>query len=119
MGELVCRRPVEYAPLRCTSTTHSPPRVCLLLLDQKGKPTASGAIVEDLRMNDSGDWTAHHFSQANPAGQGQGDVPALLRRVADTIEGLGVVEIMDLVMHNEITAEGDWPSIIVYYNTSS
>lgn len=43
--------------------------------------------------------------------------PELLRRVADTIEGLGEIRIMDLVMHNEITAEGDWPSIIVYYKT--
>lgn len=68
-------------------------------------------------MNVSGDWTAHHFSQANPAGQGQEDVPALLRRVADTIESLGEIRIMDLVMHNEITAEGDWPSIIAYYET--
>jgi hypothetical protein len=44
-------------------------------------------------------------------------VPALLRRVADTIEGLGEVRVVDLVMHNEIAAEGDWPSIIVYYQT--
>lgn len=81
--------------------------------------TASGAIVQDARMNVSGDWTAHHFSQANPAGRGQEDIPALLRRVADTIEGLGEVQIMDLVMHNEITAEGDWPSMTVYYKASS
>jgi hypothetical protein len=32
---------------------------------------------------------------------------------------LGGVEIMDLVMHSEVTAEGDRPSIIVDYNTSS
>jgi hypothetical protein len=70
-------------------------------------------------MNVSGDWTANHFSQANPAGKGQADVPALLRRVADTIEGLGEVRVMDLIMHNEVTAEGDWPSIIVYYKRSS
>ena len=70
-------------------------------------------------MNVSEGWIARHFSQANAAGQGQGDVPALLRRVADTIGDLGEVEIMDLVMHNEITAEGDWPSITVYYKSSS
>ena len=66
-------------------------------------------------MNVSGRWTANHFSQANQAGQDQGDVPALLRRVADTIDGLGEVEILDLVMHNAVTSEGDWPSITVYF----
>lgn len=61
-------------------------------------------------------WTANHFAQANPAGEGQGDVPALLRRVAESIAELGDVEILDLVMHNEITAEGAWPSLVVYYH---
>jgi hypothetical protein len=37
------------------------------------------------------DWTANHFSQANPRGRGREDVPALLRRVAETIAGLGDV----------------------------
>jgi hypothetical protein len=46
-------------------------------------------------------WVANHFSQANPAGPGQDDVPALLRRVAETIAGLGEVRIIDLVMHNQ------------------
>jgi len=61
-------------------------------------------------------WTASHFSQANPSGPGQDDVPALLRRVAVTIEALGDVEVTDLIMHNEITAEGDWPSLTVYFH---
>jgi hypothetical protein len=64
-----------------------------------------------------GSWTARHFSQANPAGRGQGDVPSLLRRVADTIEGLGPVEVQDLVLHNEVTAEGLWPSLTVYFTS--
>jgi hypothetical protein len=34
-------------------------------------------------------WTIEHFSLANPKGQGQGNVPLLLRRVADVIEGFG------------------------------
>jgi hypothetical protein len=84
-----------------------------------GKSSAPGGIVDDFGMNVSGDWTAHHFAQANPTGQCEDDVPALLRRVADTIEGLGAVEVMDLVMPNEITAEGDRPSITVYYDIPS
>lgn len=31
-------------------------------------------------------WTIRHFSQANPVGPGQDSVPALLRRIADSIE---------------------------------
>src|SRR5690349_6205423 len=61
-------------------------------------------------------WTIRHFSQANPKGAGEGDVPALLRRVADTLEGLGPVEVMDLVLHNEVTDDGEtWYSITVYF----
>ena len=60
-------------------------------------------------------WTADHFSQANPNGPGQDDVPSLLRRVADTIEGLGDVEVLDLIMHTEITEDGDWPNLTVYF----
>ncbi|MEV4112431.1 hypothetical protein [Nonomuraea sp. NPDC049695] len=64
-------------------------------------------------------YTIHHFSQANPEGPGQGDVPALLRRVADTIEGLGDAEVYDLIMHSEITPDGDRPSLTVYFDYRS
>ena len=66
-------------------------------------------------MSDSSGWSARHFSQANPAGPGQDDVPALLRRVADSITNLDQVEVLDLMMHNEVTEDGNWPSITVYY----
>lgn len=58
----------------------------------------------------------HHLSQANPAGPGQGDVPALLRRFADTIEGLGPATVQDLVFATEITAEGPWTSLTAYFH---
>jgi hypothetical protein len=58
----------------------------------------------------------NHFSQSNPAGQGQGNVVKLLRTVADSLEQLGDVSIQDLVLHNEITSDGVWPSITVYYS---
>ena len=61
-------------------------------------------------------WTAKHFSQANPKGDGQNNVPALLRRVADTIEGLGEVRVLDVVMHTEVTEDGDWQSLTVYFS---
>ncbi|MFJ8578130.1 hypothetical protein [Micromonospora sp. NPDC093277] len=58
---------------------------------------------------------SRHFSQSNPEGPGQDDVPALLRRVADSIEALGQVWIQDLVLHNEVTADGDRYSVTVYF----
>jgi hypothetical protein len=60
--------------------------------------------------------TARHFSQNNPAGPNQGDVPALLRRIAATIEEFGEIEVQDIVFHSEITADGDWPSMTVYFH---
>jgi hypothetical protein len=61
-------------------------------------------------------WTIEHFSQANPRGAGQDEVPALLRRVADSIDALGAVDVQDLVMHVEITDDGNWPSLTVYFH---
>jgi hypothetical protein len=43
--------------------------------------------------------TAEHFSQANPAGPGQDDIPSLLRRVAESVEAIGPVEVQDLILH--------------------
>jgi hypothetical protein len=59
-------------------------------------------------------WTIRHFSQANPAGPGQGDVRALLARVGATLEKLGPVEVQDVTFHTEITADGPWHSMTVY-----
>jgi len=69
-------------------------------------------------MHDDGktSWTIRHFSQANPSGPGQGDVAALLRRVADSLDQLGAIEVMDLVMHTEVTEDGMWPSLTVYFH---
>ncbi|RHA40069.1 hypothetical protein [Cellulomonas rhizosphaerae] len=61
------------------------------------------------------DWTISHFSQANPEGEGQDDVAALLRRVADTIEALGRVDVQDVVLHQDLTGGEDRPSLTVYY----
>lgn len=62
-------------------------------------------------------WTVEHFSQANPSGDGQGDVPALLRRVADSIEALGPAEVQDVVFHGELDDEGgDRPTMTVYFH---
>jgi hypothetical protein len=69
-------------------------------------------------MDELGPWIAEHLSLANPQGEGQADVPRLLRRVADVLEGSGAVEIQDLVLHTDINEFGDWPSITVYFHRS-
>lgn len=56
------------------------------------------------------------ISQGNPRGAGQDDLPALLRRFADTVEALGTIEVEDLVMHDEITEDGSWLSFTLYYS---
>lgn len=61
-------------------------------------------------------WTCHHFSQANPKGPGQSDVPALLRRVADSIEELGAIEVQDLTLSSDATEHGNWWSATVYFD---
>ncbi|MEU6346435.1 MULTISPECIES: hypothetical protein [unclassified Streptomyces] len=60
-------------------------------------------------------WTIRHFSQANPAGPGCDNVSALLRRLADSIEALGPVEVQDVVIESEMTEHGPWRSGTVYF----
>jgi hypothetical protein len=66
-------------------------------------------------VDEPASWTAEHFSLANPSGQGQGDVPLLLRRAAQAIEALGAAEVQDLVLHAEVNEFGNWPSVTVYF----
>lgn len=49
-----------------------------------------------------------HFSQANPTGEVQGDVPALLRRGADSIESMGTASVQDVAFHTEVTELAPW-----------
>ncbi|MGW2464025.1 hypothetical protein ACWEOA_38850 [Streptomyces sp. NPDC004457] len=63
-------------------------------------------------------WTVRHFSQANPAGPGCDSVPALLRRLADAVEGLGPAEVQDVVLSSETTEHGPWWSGTVYFHLS-
>jgi hypothetical protein len=61
----------------------------------------------------------HHFSQSNPEGIGQNDVPALLRRLAKSIDSLGEVTVQDISFENEVTDIGLWPSMTVYFQYGS
>jgi hypothetical protein len=61
-------------------------------------------------------WTVRHFSQANPTGPGCDSVPALLRRLADSIEASGPVEVQHLVIESELTEHGPCWSGTVYFH---
>ncbi|KTR50867.1 hypothetical protein NS359_13015 [Curtobacterium oceanosedimentum] len=61
-------------------------------------------------------WTINHFSQSNPAGKGQGDVAALLRRVAQSIDDLGDVSVQDLTFASNVTAGEDDLTVTVSYH---
>ena len=63
--------------------------------------------------------TAEHFSQANPAGPGQDNIPSLLRRVAESAGAIGAVEVQDLILHTEVTDNGPWHSLTVYFHRLS
>jgi hypothetical protein len=70
----------------------------------------------DRQPFDMAEWTISHFAQANPKGPDISNVPLLLRRVADSLDKLGRVEVQDITLHREITEDGeDWPSLTVYF----
>ena len=69
-----------------------------------------------LMTEDEQHWTVRRFSQSNPAGRGEGYVPALLRRVADSIESLGDVRVNDITFHAESTAGEEDLTMTVYYH---
>jgi hypothetical protein len=64
---------------------------------------------------EKGRWVISHFAQSNPRGPGQGNVPSLLRRVADSIENLGNVDVHDICFHSQPTSDEDELTIVVYY----
>lgn len=61
-------------------------------------------------------WASRHFSLSNAVGPGQDDLPMLLRRTADAIEGrrLQADDILDLVISSDVTADGKWWSTTLY-----
>jgi hypothetical protein len=81
-----------------------------------GNPCEPGGMLRAVDERDK--WTIFHFSQSNAAGDGQGDVPPLLRRVADTLEELGDVQVQDVTFSSEVTEGEDDLTMTVYYHPS-
>lgn len=63
--------------------------------------------------------TLHHLGLANALGEGQDDVPGLLRRAADAVERLGDVDVHDIILHTELVKGEPWHSLTVYYVTDT
>ncbi|HEU5356440.1 MAG TPA: hypothetical protein VFU65_18335, partial [Actinocrinis sp.] len=62
-------------------------------------------------------WPVRNFALANPIGPGQADVPAFLRRLADSVQAHGPIEIQDIVFRMEMDDEGvDLPTATVYFH---
>ena len=59
-----------------------------------------------------------HFSLSNASGSQEGDLPLLLRRLADQIEERGIqpMEALDLTLSSEITENGPWWSATLYWS---
>jgi hypothetical protein len=78
--------------------------------------SAGATAHHDQRVSDT--WSCHHFSLANPLNDGASDLPCLLRRVADTIEERGILpmDILDLTVSEEITGDGPWWSVTLYWS---
>jgi hypothetical protein len=57
----------------------------------------------------------YHFTVATARGPAQEDIANLLRRVADTLDQLGALDVHDITFHVDWTEEGSWPSMTVYY----
>jgi hypothetical protein len=66
----------------------------------------------------SNGYSCLHFSLSNPEDDGADDLPRLLRRVADVMEEYQIkpMDILDLTVSQEITAEGPWWSATVYWS---
>lgn len=52
-------------------------------------------------------WSSYHFSQATRLGKAQGDVAALLRRVADSLDALGDAHVDDVILASEANCAED------------
>jgi len=63
-------------------------------------------------------WFVRHFSLANARDDKPDDLPHLLRRVADEIDSRSIepMDLRDLTVSSEITGDGPWWSVTVYWS---
>jgi len=62
-------------------------------------------------------YTINHFSLSLGRGEGQDNVAALLRHLANQLDEDSVTDISDIVFHNEVDEDGNFrPHFTVYYS---
>lgn len=77
------------------------------------------AIRQYVRVSkEAENWSARHFSLANALDDRPIGLSHLLRRVADEIDarGISAMEILDVTVSHEMTADGPWWSVSVYWS---
>lgn len=73
-------------------------------------------VVHSDQVGVDEEYTCYHFSINLRAGDGQDNVPNLLRHLANSLEKHEYESIQDIVFHNEIDEDGeDYPSFTAYY----
>jgi hypothetical protein len=69
---------------------------------------------------ESHEFPIRHFAIGNPIGEGEGDVPMLLRSVAKRVEALGPqCDVIDITFRTHIDFESEQATMTVYYNLTS
>jgi hypothetical protein len=65
-----------------------------------------------------GQFECLHFSLTNAREDRPSDLPHLLRRIADEIDARAIkpIEILDLTISQEITEDGPWWSVTLYWS---
>ena len=116
------RIPVDVQSHR--TCTDRPQRVMRARADER---VASGTAIAEARpvsndneqMESTSEPPCRHVSLANPRGREETNLPLLLRRVAELIEDEGIdpLDILDVTVSSEITENGPWWSVTVYWES--
>ena len=95
--------------------------------DRAAERVAPGRAIAEARpvandneqMESTSEPRCRHVSMANPRGPEETNLPLLLRRVAKLIEDerIDPIDILDLTVSSEITENGPWWSVTVYWES--
>ena len=103
--------------LRCVLGDRSPGRAAAAFHERSIGCQKHSKREDGEHMAGKTHWDIHHFSIANPKGSGdEGNFPALLRRVAESMEKKGDIRVQDVTFAHEMTEDGPWWSATIYFH---